>query len=343
MVARQKLFERDPNNPILTPDLWPHTVNAVFNPGAVEVEGGETVLLVRVEDRSGISHLGVARSPDGYSNWRIEPDDTFQMLPGHYAETWGVEDPRITKCNDEYMIVYTGYSRGGPLVCLAVTKDFRTFERRGILMPPDDKDAALFPCRFGDRWALLHRPSSITGLGGHPGSHIWLSWSPDLRHWGDHSVLVHARQGGWWDANKIGLGPPPLLTDYGWLILYHGVRATAAGAIYRVGLALLDRDDPGVVKIRGNEWVFGPSTEYERSGDVPDVVFPCGWILESDTGTVRLYYGAADTSVCIATGNLEQIIGYLHRHCICGETHALGECCDAARRDPTNFELVGDS
>jgi predicted GH43/DUF377 family glycosyl hydrolase len=138
---------------------------------------------------------------------------------------------------------------------------------------------------------------------------------------------MHARQGGWWDANRIGLGPPPMLTDHGWLILYHGVRTTVSGSIYRLGLAMLDRENPSLVLVRGNEWVFGPETEYERSGDVADVVFPCGWILGDDGRTVRLYYGAADTTVCVATGDLEEIIGFLYRHCICGCHHKLGERC----------------
>jgi predicted GH43/DUF377 family glycosyl hydrolase len=201
-------------------------------------------------------------------------------------------------------------------------------------LPPDDKDAALFPCQFDGRWALIHRPSSTDQ------AHIWLSWSPDLRHWGDHTVLVHARRGGWWDANKIGLGPPPLLTEYGWLVLYHGVRTTVAGSIYRLGIAMLDRDSPGVVLVRGNEWVFGPEAEYERSGDVPDVVFPCGWILEDDRRTVRLYYGAADTTVCVATGDLEEIIGHLYRHCICGNPHEPGERCPVAASEPV--EMTGN-
>ncbi len=339
MPLRKQLFQRYEGNPILMAGHWPYTVNAVFNPGAVKIDG-ETLLLVRVEDRSGISHLGVARSQDGYTNWVIDSEGRHQMLPGHYGEAWGVEDPRITRCGDEYMVVYTGYSRGGPLVCLAETQDFCTFQRRGILMPPDDKNAALFPCQFNGRWALLHRPSSNMGVAG---SHIWLSWSPDLRHWGDHMVLLHARQGGWWDANKIGLGPPPLLTDYGWLILYHGVRVTAAGSIYRLGLALLDRDNPSLVIMRSSEWVFGPEAGYERSGDVADVVFACGWILEDDGHTIRLYYGAADTSVCVATGDLEEIIGYLHRHCICGNRHGLGECCTVAAREPMSYGPMNNS
>jgi predicted GH43/DUF377 family glycosyl hydrolase len=136
-----------------------------------------------------------------------------------------------------------------PLVLLATTRDFTHWERKGVLMSPEDKDAALFPNTFGGRWALIHRPApSMTGLG----SHIWLSFSPDLRHWGDSRVLLPARRGGWWDANKVGLGPPPLLTKHGWLVCYHGVRVTASGSIYRLGLALLDRDDPTKVLARGN-------------------------------------------------------------------------------------------
>lgn len=330
MKRKQQLFERYDDNPILRPEQWSHTVNAVFNPAAVMFEG-ETLLLVRVEDRSGISHLGIARSSDGYTDWRIEPEPSLQMDPGCYEEAFGLEDPRITQIGDEYLIVYTGYSRGGPLVRVAATRDFRTFERRGTLMPPDDKDAALFPCKFDGRWALLHRPAPQHDASG---AHVWLSLSPDLRHWGDHSVVVHARRGGWWDADRIGLGPPPLLTDHGWLILYHGVRNTVSGAIYRLGLAMLDRDDPRRLLVRGNEWIFGPEAGYERVGDVPDVVFPCGWLLDEDGQTLRLYYGAADSTVCVATGNLNQIVEYLYRHCICGKSHAPGDICPVAAQEP---------
>ncbi|HSG89529.1 MAG TPA: hypothetical protein VLA56_09985 [Pseudomonadales bacterium] len=328
MQPRPQLFQRYEGNPILVPEQWSHTVNAVFNPGAVRF-AGETLLLVRVEDRSGISHLAIARSADGLTHWRIEAEPSLAPVAGSYDEAWGIEDPRITQCGDEYMIVYTGYSRGGPLVRLASTRDFRTFERRGTLMPPDDKDAALFPCRFGGRWALLHRPSGTA-------AHIWLSWSPDLRHWGDHTTLVHARRGGWWDANRIGLGPPPMLTKYGWLILYHGVRTTAAGSLYRLGLAMLDRDNPARVLVRGNEWIFGPEAEYERRGDVPEVVFPCGWILDDDGRSIRLYYGAADTTVCVAMGDLEEIVAYLYGHCICGRPHEPGDCCAVAAAEPVD-------
>jgi predicted GH43/DUF377 family glycosyl hydrolase len=143
---------------------------------------------------------------------------------------------------------------------------------------------------------------------------IWLSWSPDLRHWGDHAVLLPAREGGWWDAHKVGLNAPPLLTDQGWLLLYHGVRVTAAGSIYRLGLALLDTERPQHVLARSSEWLFGPEAPYERTGDVAQVVFPCGWILLEDGDTLRIYYGAADTSVCVAEASLAALLAWLGRH-----------------------------
>jgi predicted GH43/DUF377 family glycosyl hydrolase len=146
------------------------------------------------------------------------------------------------------------------------------------------------------------------------GTHMWLSYSPDLKYWGEAQVLIAAQRGSHWDANKIGLGPPPLLTKEGWLICYHAVRTTASGSIYRVGLAMLDRDDPSKVIARSNEWVFGPREPYEQMGDVPGVVFPCGWILRDDGDTVHVYYGGADTVVCVAEASLSQMLQHLRDH-----------------------------
>jgi predicted GH43/DUF377 family glycosyl hydrolase len=305
-----ELFRRFAANPILTSDHWPETVNTVFNPGVTMFEG-QTLLLVRVEDRTGFSRLCVARSTDGYHDWIIENDRG--MVPDHesYAERWGIEDPRITRCDDTYLIAYTGFSDGGPLICLAETRDFKRFDRRGVLMPPEDKDAAVFPCRFNGHWLLLHRPVPRFPS---TGAHIWLSESPDFHHWGNATMLLEAPRGGWWDAGKIGLGPPPLLTEHGWLLCYHGVKVTAAGSIYRLGLALLAADDPTKVLARSSEWVFGPAAPYEQNGDVPNVVFPCGWLLEEDGDTIRMYYGAADTSIAVATASLTELLDHLHRH-----------------------------
>jgi len=307
----EPLFTRYPGNPILTGKDIPYPVNTVFNAGAVKV-GDETVLLMRVEDRRGLSHLTVARSTDGLTRWRVDPHPTFPADPvGHPEELWGIEDPRICCMDGETrcIIAYTAYSEGGPLVSLATTEDFEHFQRLGPVMPPDDKDAALFPVRFGGRYAMLHRPGS-TELG--LGRHIWLSFSPDLKHWGDHQIVVHARHGGWWDANKIGLSPPPLRTDEGWLVLYHGVRVTVSGGIYRLGLVLLDLEDPSTVLRRGDEWVLAPEETYERQGDVADVVFPCGWTLEGDD--LRLYYGAADSAIAVATAKVSELLAWLHEH-----------------------------
>ncbi len=303
------LFHRHPGNPILSIRDWPYPAHTVFNAGACQI-GDETVLLVRVEDRRGHSHLTVARSNDGVSNWRIDRQPTFVPDPANFPEeSWGVEDPRLTWVPDReaWLIAYTAYSPSGPLVSLARTTDFASFSRLGAVMPPEDKDAALFPRRFGNRYAMIHRPVS-SGIA----AHIWLSFSPDLVHWGEHQVLLHARRGAWWDANKIGLSPPPLETPEGWLILYHGVRVTAGGCLYRMGLALLDLEDPRRVLRRSDEWVFGPEEPYERLGDVDGVVFACGWVLEP-TGTIRLYYGAADTCLALATAQLSDLLSYLRQ------------------------------
>jgi predicted GH43/DUF377 family glycosyl hydrolase len=184
-----------------------------------------------------------------------------------------------------------------------MSRDFRSVHRLGPVMPPEDKDAALFPRRVGGRWAMVHRPSPLRG-----GAHMWISFSPDLRHWGDHTLLLEARDGAWWDAGKIGLGPPPLETPDGWLVLYHGVHATGDGPIYRVGLALLDLDDPRIVLHRTDEWVLGPSAPYEVSGDVGRVVFPCGWIVDDATDRLRLYYGAADSVIGLATADFSAVL-----------------------------------
>lgn len=304
-----ELFRRHPRNPILTASDWPYPANAVFNPGAVQYDGA-TLLLVRVEDMRGFSHLTVARSADGVTDWQIDRQPTFAPDPAHHPEElWGVEDPRIVWLEEleRFAVTYTAFSERGPLVSLAMTKDFRTFERRGPIMPPEDKDSSLFPRRFKGRWVLIHRPMPVT-----PGeAHIWVSYSPDLTHWGDHTVLLEARKGGWWDARKIGLNTPPIETPEGWLIIYHGVRTTAAGAIYRLGLALLDLEEPTRVIARSDTWVFGPRELYERVGDVADVVFPCGAILDPASRELRLYYGAADTTVALATAQVDDLLAHL--------------------------------
>ena len=305
------LFQRHRRNPILTAADWPYPVHTVFNPAATLLPDGTTLLLCRVEDSRGHSHLCAARSANGVDGWQIDPQPTMPADPdNHPEELWGIEDPRITYVPElaQYAIVYTAYTRDGPGVALALTRDFRTFERYGLIMPPEDKDAALLPHRIGGNWALIHRPVSA------PRAHMWLSYSPDLRHWGSHKLILEARRGAWWDANKIGLSPPPIETPQGWLVVYHGVRMTAAGCIYRLGLALFDSDQPERLLKRGDEWVFGPEERYEQRGDVGNVVFPCGYTIAEDGDTIRFYYGAADTTIALATGSISAMLAWLDQH-----------------------------
>ena len=311
----RRLFVRHPSNPIITAESVPYPANTVFNPGAARV-GDETVLLLRVEDLRGVSSLLVARSTDGVSDWRLDDKPLLASDRAHPEEVWGCEDPRLVFLpeREEWAIAYTAYSRRGPLVSLAVTRDFRTVRRLGPVMPPDDKDAALFPRRFDGRWIMIHRPAPLQGL-----AHMWISYSPDLRHWGDHAVLLEAREGAWWDAGKIGLGPPPLETEAGWLVMYHGAHTTASGPIYRVGLALLDLEHPDLVLRRSDEWVMAPQTTYEAVGDVGKVIFPNGWVLDAAADRLSLYYGAGDSVVGLAEARFSELMEYmaqapLHQH-----------------------------
>lgn len=305
------LIERHPDNPILTAADWPYRANTVFNPGATMLLDGTTLLLCRVEDMRGHSHLTVARSKDGISNWEIDNEPT--LLPdieNFTEELWGIEDSRITYVPEleQYAVLYTSYSRGGPGVSMAMTRDFRTFERLGVVMSPEDKDAALLPRRINGEWALIHRPVGFMG------AHMWLSFSNDLKHWGTHKLMLEARRGAWWDANKIGLCNPPIETRRGWLVVYHGVRQTCAGCIYRLGLALFDLESPEICLIRGDEWIFGAETDYELVGDVGNVVFPCGHVVQPDGDTLRLYYGAADHYIALATTSINRLLDWLDRH-----------------------------
>jgi predicted GH43/DUF377 family glycosyl hydrolase len=305
------LLTRHEKNPILTAADWPYPAHSVFNAGAVRLKDGTTLLLCRVEERSGLSHLCAARSVNGVDGWIVDPEPTFPADPEqHPEELWGIEDPRITYVEHlgKYAIAYTAFSKSGPGVALALTADFRSFERMGLVMQPEDKDAALLPRLVDGNFAMLHRPM-VDGRGD-----IWISYSPDLKNWGGHRPVLQARRGGWWDANKVGLSPPLIETSRGWLMLYHGVRHTASGSIYRLGVALVDLAKPEQLLLRGNSWIFGPEAPYERSGDVPNVAFPCGTTLADDGDTLNIYYGAADTSVALATASVRNLLRWLDEH-----------------------------
>lgn len=304
------LFHRYDRNPILTAERWPYPANSVFNAGAACLKDGTTLLLCRVEDFRGISHLTAARSKDGLTGWKVDQAPTLAPSPDHPEEVWGVEDPRITYLpeEDRYAVLYTAYSPQGPGVALALTEDFVQFERRGLIFPPEDKDAALFPRRFAQGWAALHRP--VTSIS----ANIHISYSENLRQFGGSRTVLRARRGPWWDARKVGLSAPPIETPEGWLIVYHGVKTTGSGVLYRNGLALLDLENPERCLLRSDPWAFGPRDLNERVGDVDNVVFPCGTVLQSDGDTLRLYYGQADTSMGVATASLKALLAWLKEH-----------------------------
>ncbi len=306
MTDSGSLFTRHPGNPLLSPERWPYRINAVMNAGATRV-GDETVLLCRVEDRRGFSHLTCARSRDGASNWVVDDHPALAHDSSHSEEEWGLEDPRVTYVDEleRWIVTYTAFGREGPGVSLAETTDFKTFERLGMVMSPEDKNAVLLPRRIGGDWVLFHRPTSMHG------ADVWLSRSTDLKSWRSPERVLGRREGGWWDSARVGMGPPPLETEHGWLVVYHGVRETVAGSLYRAGLALLDLEQPAHVLRRSDEWVLGPAMDYEVSGDVPGVVFPCGLVYQREADKLFLYYGAADTRVGLATASCSEVLDYL--------------------------------
>ncbi|HOF89485.1 MAG TPA: glycosidase, partial [Armatimonadota bacterium] len=258
-MQHSRVFMRYGDRPLLTPADVPVQCNGVLNPGVAEMDG-EVVLLLRVEDPNGLSHIRVARSPNGVDGWRVEKAPLLEPdLPGHPFEEWGCEDARVTQIGPrEWIIAYTAYSRYGPAVALAITGDFETAQRLGVVLSPTNKDATIFPERVGESWILLHRP--VTG----GQEHIWFACSHhDLHRWGGHGVLLPERAGPWWDGLRVGVGAPPLPTDEGWLLIYHGAKEMGNHPVYRLGLALLERDDPRKVVARAARWVFAPEVDYE--------------------------------------------------------------------------------
>lgn len=262
----------------------------------VTVVNGQTWL-------TSISHLRIARSTDGI-NFQIDPAPALSAADEY--ESFGTEDPRITLIDDTYWINYTAVSPRGISTALASTKDFRVFERHGIIFSPPNRDVTLFPEKIGGRYAALHRP-----MAGEPGEQaIWVASSPDLLDWGRHRYVAGARAEAW-DNLKIGGGAVPFRVRTkdcdGWLAVYHGV--TASPMTYSLGALLLDVDDPSKVIGRSNQPILRPEAEYERSGFFDGVVFTCGLLAEDDL--VRIYYGAADGVTAVADLSLDEILADL--------------------------------
>jgi predicted GH43/DUF377 family glycosyl hydrolase len=258
-------------------------------------------LIIRAAETylTSISHLRVARSKDGI-NFEIE--DTPAIAPANDYEAFGIEDPRIALIDDVYYISYVAVCPVGVTTCLASTKDFRSFERHGVIFCPDNKDAVLFPERVGGRYYALHRPVSALFRK----QEIWIAESGDLMCWGNHRYVMSPRTG-CWDEVKIGASAVPFKTERGWLEIYHGADGNNR---YCLGAVLLDAEQPWKVIRRDEKPILEPQMDYEIEGFFGNVVFSCGLLCEDDK--LRIYYGVADTAVCYAELALGEVIESLN-------------------------------
>jgi len=254
-----------------------------------------------------ISYLRLARSKDGR---HFEVDRGPTILPTEEYEECGIEDPRITYIDGKYLIAYTANSRTGTKAALISTTDFKDFKRHGIIFCPENKDIAIFPEKVGGRYVALHRPipSMLGNLS------IWIAYSDDLIHWGEHKYVMGPRKG-MWDELKIGPCAVPFKTEKGWLEIYHGVDRHKR---YCLGAALFDLGNPVKLIARADQPFLMPETDYELQGFVNNVIFSCGVIYEDD-GTVRIYYGAADTVMAYAEASAGEILASLNSQSLKGD------------------------
>jgi predicted GH43/DUF377 family glycosyl hydrolase len=298
---RRDILRRFEGNPIIALEDIPFRCNTVFN-GAVVKRGNEYFHLLRVESQQGHSVFALARSKDGL-HFTVEDKPVMEPArKGPFAryEKRGIEDPRITEIEGVYYVMYTAYSKYGPRIALAKTEDFSHYERIAIVSEPGNKDGILFPERINGEYVRLDRPIG-KGVG-----RMWVSYSKNLVDWGKSEILMTPRQG-MWDSYRIGASVPPIRTEHGWLEIYHGVKKTAAGPIYRIGTVLLDLEKPDKVIARSNQPILSPREDYERIGDVGNVAFACGAVVE-DSGEIKVYYGAADTCICVATADFDDLV-----------------------------------
>ena len=251
-----------------------------------------------------LSHLRVVRCGDGRSVAELTDHD---LRPDSPLEEFGVEDARITAIGDRFWISYVAVSRHGAATSLASTVDFRTFERHGVIFCVENKDVVLFPERIGDEYVALHRPNGATPF---TRPEIWVARSSDLLRWGRHQPLSwHADA---WETGRVGAGPPPIRTSVGWLTVYHGNRRSARRGevgVYSAGALLLDRDDPARVLKRTPQPIRTPTTDFERNGFVPDVVFPTGLVEAGDS--LLIYYGAADSCTAVVEFSRDEFLSAL--------------------------------
>jgi predicted GH43/DUF377 family glycosyl hydrolase len=302
------IVHRYEGNPILTRTDVPYPVATVHNAGVVKHQG-RYMMLFRSHEHNGRSVIGLATSDDGY-RFNVAPDPFLRpATEGPFAEyeEYGVEDLRICAIDGSYLLTYSAYSRYGVRVALARTTDFIDVERIAIITEADYRNVVIFPERFDGYYARLIRPHSEIS----PWS-IWISYSPDLIHWGNSRVVMRPVVYHW-DEMKIGPGATPIRTPQGWLHIYHGVFATMDGSVYRLGVALHDLNDPAHIIGVADDWILQPEAPWELVGYVHNVVFTCGAVEEED-GTVKIYWGAADSVMCVGSARIDDLINLCLNH-----------------------------
>ncbi len=299
---------RSSRNPIISRDQLPRS-NSIFNSAVVRFRDGYAGVF-RVDDTTRTMNVHAGRSRDGV-DWRISPEPiVFLATDDRVAEVQGgfehAYDPRVTWLEDRFYVTWcNGYH--GPTIGVGYTHDFETFHQLENAFLPFNRNGVLFPRRIGGSYAMLSRPSDT----GHtPFGDIFYSASPDLTHWGRHRHVMSPIP--WtWQSTKVGAGPTPIETPEGWLLIYHGVLTSCNGFVYSMGAALLDLDQPWKVIARSRDYLLSPQVPYEQVGDVPNVAFPCAALVDDDGDRTTIYYGGADTVVCMAHGRLSEIVAFV--------------------------------
>ncbi len=302
------IVKRYEKNPVLTREDVPYPVATVHNAGVVK-HRGRYIMLFRSHRRNGRSIIGRAESDDGFS-FAVKPEPFLvPATEGLFAEyeEFGVEDLRICPVKGEYLLTYSAYSRHGVRVALARTKDFESVERVSLITQADYRNVVIFPEKIGGRYVRLDRPHAQIA----PWS-VWVSYSLDLVYWGDSRLIVKP-VAYHWDEMKIGPGATPFKTEYGWLHIYHGVFPTMDGSVYRLGVMLHDLKDPAKVIGVADDWILQPEDPWEISGYVHNVVFSCGAVPEDD-GTVKIYWGGADSVMCVGTARIKDLLDLCLNH-----------------------------
>lgn len=296
---------RHNNNPII--DWNPTKKSArIFNSAVLPYEDG-FIGVFRADHKNGRPQLHLGRSTDAL-NWDIEDEEIHWVdEQGNDYQPSYAYDPRLVKIDDTYYIVWC-CDFGGAALGLGMTKDFKAFVRLENPFIPFNRNGVLFPRKVNDKFLLLSRPSDS----GHtPFGDIFLSESPDLVHWGRHRRVMTKGGQGWWQGTKIGSGATPIETSEGWLMFYHGVSGTCNGFVYSMGAAILDKDNPSKVLYRTRDYLLTPEKEYEITGFVPNVAFPCATLQDPETGRIAIYYGAADTYVAVAYAQVDELVKYI--------------------------------